>query len=85
MQYVCKECKKTAPMEWVTCGTCGEDGGVTGIPEDWRYWPQPHNQTSWPKPLICGECIDEDEYQKALFEVRKNDDSGKCPECNTRK
>ncbi len=85
MQYVCKECKKTAPMELILCGTCGDYNGVTPMPEGWKYWPMASNQHSWPKPIICVECLDEKEFEEETKKIKEAEKARHCRECHSQK
>ena len=85
MQYVCKECKKIAPMDYIMCSTCGDYNGVTPMPEGWKYWPQPSNQHSWPKPAICGECLDKKEFEEEPKKIKEAEKARHCPECHSQK
>lgn len=84
-EYRCMECEKTAPMDWIMCGTCGDYNGIIEMPAGWKYWPLPSNQLSWPKPVICDECIDEDAYLREVEKVKKSDAHNKCSECGSPK
>ena len=85
MFYTCKDCKKTARMDFIMCSSCGDYNGVTPMPAGWRNWPQPYNIYSYPTPVVCDECFDEKEYQKAQEQRKRADEFNRCAECGQKK